>query len=542
MKKLIGLCGWLLFQGSIYAQGFYSTNLPIVVIETEGRTILDEPKTTVKLKVIYNGPDKITSLTDAPNVYDGFAGIEFRGSSSQMFQKKSYGFELRDAQGENKEVALLGMPKNEDWILFASYNEKSLIHNVLAMKMANDLGMYASRTHYVELVVNGRYEGIYVLMEKIKRSNGRLGITKMSTTDNSGDALTGGYIFKIDKTTGSGGSAGWYSQIPPLKASRGQRTLYLYEYPKFDDMTSEQRLYLRNYVTTAEAALNGATFRDSVNGYRRYFDPLSFAQIFLVNEASKNVDGYRISSFFHKERDSKKGKIKAGPAWDYDLAFANVDYCQGNQTYGWAYLYGDICPDDNWLMPFQWKRMLEDPYFVNTLYGEYKRMRAGPWKTERLNAYIDSLATTLQSSQQRNFQRWPVLGVYVWPNPKPVPTTWQGEINELKNWLSARLAWLDASMPGTLTSIDPSPAATEISVELAPNPFSEQARLVLKTPRPMEILTEIFDINGRLLDTKLHFLEHAKNEISLPVAGPSGTYILRIHTPREVLQKKMMKR
>ncbi|WP_428667629.1 CotH kinase family protein [Runella sp.] len=539
MKKLIGLCCCLSLWNIIYAQNFSSTNLPIVVIDTEGRTIVDEPKTTVKMKIIYNGATKTTSLTDAPNVYDGFAGIEYRGSSSQQFPKKSYGFELRDEKGENKEVALFGMPKNEDWILFASYNEKSLMHNVLAMKMANDLGMYASRTQYVEVVVNGKYEGVYVLMEKIKRSNGRLGITKMANTDNTGDAVTGGYIFKIDKTTG--GSAGWYSKIPPLKSSRGQRTYYLYDYPKFDEMTSQQKLYLQNYVETAEATLNGSTFRDSVNGYRRYFDPLSFAQMFLVNETSKNVDGYRISTFFNKERDSKKGKIKAGPAWDYDLAFGNVEYCEGVQTYGWAYLFGDVCPDDGWQMPFQWKRMLEDPYFVSNVNSEYKRMRAGPWKTERLNAYIDSLSTTLQQAQYRNFQRWLILGIYVWPNPRPIASSWVGEIIELKNWLAQRLTWLDASMPGTLTATEPG-IATETTVEIAPNPFSEQARVVVKTPRPMEILTEVFDINGKLLDTKLHFLEHTVNEIYLPVAGPSGMYILRVHTPKEVIQKKMMKR
>ncbi|AEI47445.1 CotH kinase family protein [Runella slithyformis] len=542
MKNLIGLCGYLLLHTICYAQSFYSTNLPIVVIETEGRTIVDEPKTTVKMKIIYNGPDKITSLTDAPNIYDGFAGIEFRGSSSQLFPKKSYGFELRDAQGENKEVSLFGMPKNEDWILFASYNEKSLIHNVLAMKMATDMGIYASRTQYVEVVVNGRYEGIYVLMEKIKRSNGRLGITKMSTSDNVGDALTGGYIFKIDKTTGTGGSAGWYSKISPLKAPLGQRTLYLYEYPKFDEITSQQRFYLQNYVDMAEATLNGSTFRDSVNGYQRYFDPLSFAQMFIINETTKNVDGYRISTFFHKERDSKKGRIKAGPAWDYDLAFANADYCQGQEYYGWAYLFGDACPTDLWQVPFQWKRMLEDPSFVTAVYNEYRRMRAGPWKTERLNAYIDSLSAVLQQSQARNFQRWPVLGVPLWPNPRPVPGTWMGEVNELKNWLTNRLAWLDASMPGTLTGIEPGTVPAETMVEIAPNPFSEKARLVLKTPGPMEIRTEVFDINGRLLDTKLHFLEHSETEIFLPVTGPTGTYILRVHTPKEVIQKKMLKR
>ncbi len=289
MKKMIGLGLGLLCQVISYSQTLFSSNLPVVMIDTEGRTIVDSPKTTVQMKIIYNGADKRTNVTDAPNVYDGLAGIEFRGSSSQLFPKKAYGIELRDEKGDGREVALLGMPKEEDWILFASYNEKSLMHNALAMKMARDLGMYASRTQYVEVVVNGRYEGVYLLMEKIKRVAGRLNITKMSDKDNSGDALTGGYIFKIDKTTG--GSAGWFSKIP--SPTRNARVQYLYEYPDFDEITSQQKAYLIAKVDSAEAALNSSNFRDSQTGYRRHYDGLSFARIFLINEVARNVDGYR---------------------------------------------------------------------------------------------------------------------------------------------------------------------------------------------------------------------------------------------------------
>lgn len=538
MKRLIGVGLGLLCQVVSYSQTLFSSNLPVVVINTEGRTIVDSPKTTVQMKIIYNGANKRTNLSDVPNVYEGLAGIEFRGSSSQMFPKKSYGLELRDDKGEGREVALLGMPKEEDWVLYASYNEKSLIHNALAMKIARDLGMYASRTQHVEVVVNGRYDGVYLLMEKIKRVAGRLNIAKMSDKDNSGDALTGGYIFKIDKTTG--GSAGWISKVP--SPTRNARVQYLYEYPDPDEITSQQKAYLIAKVDSAEATLNSNNFRDPQTGYRRHYDGLSFARIFLINEVSRNVDGYRISTFFHKDRDSKSGKIKAGPAWDYDLAFANADYCDAFHSNGWSYLSGNVCPGDSWQVPFHWKRMLEDPTFVSEVYDEYTRMRKGPWKTERLFAYIDSLATTLQESQQRNFQRWPILGQYVWPNPRPFPSSWQGEINELKNWLEARLQWIDANIPGTLTSIEPlQNQVTETQVEILPNPVIEQAHLIIKVPRPMEVFVEVFDASGKLITTKLQLLDTHNNEINLPIEGASGSYLLRVHTATEVIRKKMMK-
>lgn len=538
MKRLIGVGLGLLCQMVSYSQTLVSSNLPIVVINTEGGTIVDSPKTTVQVKIIYNGADKRTTVTDAANVYDGLAGIEFRGSSSQMFPKKPYGIELRDDKGEGREVALLGMPKEEDWILFASYNEKSLMHNGLAMKMARDLGMYASRTQHVEVVVNGRYDGVYLLMEKIKRVAGRLNITKMSDKDNSGDALTGGYIFKIDKTTG--GSAGWTSKVP--SPTRNARVQYLYEYPDFDVITPQQKAYLIAKVDSAEAALNSTNFRDAQTGYRRYYDGLSFARIFLMNEVSRNVDGYRISTFFHKDRDSKGGKIKAGPAWDYDLAFANADYCDGFRYDGWSYLFGNVCAGDSWQVPFHWKRMLEDPAFVSEVYDEYTRMRKGPWKTENLFAHIDSLTTLLQESQQRNFQRWPILGQYVWPNPKPVPISWRGEVDELKRWLESRLQWMDANIPGAITAIEPlQKQVTETQVEVLPNPFIDQAHILVKAPKPMEVFLEVFDISGKLINTKLQWVDTHNNKIELPVEGASGSYILRVHTPTEVIRKKMMK-
>jgi hypothetical protein len=538
MKRLIGVGVGLLCQISVYSQTLFSSNLPVVIINTEGRFIIDEPKTTVQMKIIYNGLDKRTNVADVANVYDGPAGIEYRGSSSQMFPKKPYGFELRDDKGEGKEVSLFGMPKEEDWILFASYNEKSLMHNALAMKMARDLGMYASRTQYVEVVVNGRYDGVYLLMEKIKRVAGRVNVTKMSDKDNSGDAVTGGYIFKIDKTTGS--SAGWSSKIP--SPTRNARIQYLYDYPDIDAITPQQRAYLIAKVDSAEAALNGTNFRDPQTGYRRHYDGLSFARIFLMNEVSRNVDGYRISTFFHKERDSKGGKIKAGPVWDYDLGFANADYCDGLRYDGWSYLFGNVCPSDGWQVPFHWKRMLEDPAFVSEVYDEYTRMRKGPWKTETLFAHIDSLTATLQESQQRNFQRWPVLGQYVWPNPQPVPISWRGEVDELKRWLELRLQWMDANIPGAITAIEPIPnQIAETLVEVLPNPFTEQAHIRVKVPRPMEVFVEVFDISGKLVTTKLQSVDTHNSEVTLPVEGPSGSYILRVHTPTEVIRKKMMK-
>ncbi len=528
------------------AQNLTSSNLPIVIIDTQGQTILDEPKIEAKMKVIFNGAGKRNNVTDAPNNYDGLVGIEYRGSTSQLFfPKKPLGFETRDAQTNGINVELLGFPKEQDWILYPSYNEKTLLHNVIAMKMGRDMGLYASRTQHVEVIINGRYEGIYVLMEKIKRDIGRLDIAKLTDKDNSGDALTGGYIFKIDKTTGSSGSLGWYSKILPIKLANptmvvNPRTYYQYEYPKPTTITFPQRDYLKTVVDSAEAVLDGTNFKDPAKGYRKYFDSQSFVKIFLLNEVSKNVDGYRISSFFHKDKNSKDRRIKAGPPWDYDIAFGNADYCEAYSYRGWSYLFGQVCPDDYWQMPFHWKKMLEDPAFAGEVYGEYKRLRAGPWKTENLNKYIDSLVVVVDEAQKRNFTRWPVLGVYLWPNPRPVPTTFPEEISYFKSWLTYRLEWLDGNIPGGILAVDETPIS-ELTVEVNPNPFVGNLNLQILAPRKMEVLLELLDATGRVVQTKLEIIEAGKTQKTMAVQSSVGQYFLRVHSPAGVLTKKVLK-
>jgi hypothetical protein len=540
-RQLLTALSSLLVYSSSYSQIFTSSNLPIVLIETNGGIIKDDPKIAVKIKIINNGIGKRNNVTDKANDYDGFVGIEFRGSSSQSFPKKPYGFETWDDKGAGLTVSLLGFPKEQDWILYPSYSDKTLIHNNMAMQMFRDMGSYASRTQHVEVMLNGKYDGVYVLMEKIKRDNGRVSISKMTTADNTGDALTGGYIFKIDKTTGSDMPLGWTSKIKPIESRKGQATNFYYDYPSPANITPQQKVYLKTYVDSAEVALNAADFRDPKNGYQHFFGVSSFVRMFLMNEVSKNVDGYRISTYFHKDKNSKDRRIKAGPAWDYDIAFGNADYCSGERYQGWAYLFGSDCPDDYWQVPFHWKKMLEDSTFNKELRSQYTALRKGAWKTTRLHFVIDSLAAYLDEAQKRNFQRWPILGQYVWPNPKPIPTTYQGEINNYKAWLSARLDWLDGYLYGPLTANPEENTIDNLVVEVLPNPFVDQLNLKITANYKMEAMLEVIDSGGRTIQNDLQLLKNGINHITLPVQGTAGIYFLRIHTNRGVLSKKVVK-
>ena len=320
-----------------YAQTFTSSNLPLVVLNTNGQIIIDDPKINATMGIIWNGPGKRNTLSDPKNDFNGNISIEIRGSSSQGFLKKSYGFETKSIDLVDMDVSLLGMPAETDWVLYAPYTDKTMIRDVFTYTMDASLGHYSPRCRYVELFLNGKYEGVYVLMEKIKRNTNRVDIAKLLITDTTGENLTGGYIIKIDKITGGGGGVGWYSDYSNVYG----KTYYQYEYPKSNEITIEQKSYIQSYVRGMEKALYLEKFTGT-GSYHEYLNDSSFIDFMIINEFAKNVDGYRLSSYLYK---GKNKMMNCGPIWDFNLTYGNADYYNAWTTTGFQYK-ADLGADD----------------------------------------------------------------------------------------------------------------------------------------------------------------------------------------------------
>ena len=339
-KVSIFIALYFFFYGLTLAQiDFVSSNIPLIFIETNGQEILDDPKIIATMKVINNKGDR-NYLSDSINGYNGRISIEIRGSTSQSFPKKQYGFETQKTDGSNNNVPLLGLPAENDWILSAPYSDKSLIRNILAFKLSETLGNYAPRTKLCELILNDAYMGVYVLTEKIKRDENRVDVSKLKPDEISGDDLTGGYIFKIDKKTGNSG--------PSWNSDSG--VVFLFDTPKYDEIVFEQKEYIKKYINSFEQALIFDDHTDENLGYRKYINENSFIDFFIVNEVSKNIDGYFLSTYLFKDKDSKGGKLSFGPIWDYNLSFGNANYREGFKTEGFQF---QINPSIWW-----WNRLL----------------------------------------------------------------------------------------------------------------------------------------------------------------------------------------
>ena len=402
--------------------------------------IVDEPKV----------PAALTIKRLDSTLYEGIIGIEIRGESSQFFDKKSYGFETWDSQYNDLDVALIGFPEEEDWILYGPFSDKSLIRNKLIYELSNRMGRYTTKTEFVELTINYEYKGLYIFMEKLKRDKNRIDISKLENADIDEELISGGYIIKIDKSDMEYGSYTDYnsfqSQFDVFGNENGDiRINFNYEYPKPGEIHANQKNYIKNYFYEFESSLASNNFKDPINGFRKYIDEDSFIDFFILNELSNNVDGYRLSTYLQKDRNEK---LVIGPIWDFNLSFGNADYCGGERYDVWCFKFNERCLGDYWNVPFWWNRLLEDEKFVDKLKNRWNQLRLNILSDNNILTLIEEQYSFLNNETDiinRNFNKWKIFGIYIWPNSF-IGNNYYEEIDFLKNWIKERTKWLDESI------------------------------------------------------------------------------------------------
>ncbi len=508
------------------------SSLPLVVIDTRGEEIPDKPKIISWLKVIDNGHGLLNNQFQAGTDYEGYAGIEIRGQSSQMFPKMSYSIELRKDNVADSSVSLLGMPAESDWVLYAPYSDKSMMRNALTFHLGSKMGAWQPRYRFCEVYLNGEYSGVYMLMESIKRDSNRVNISKLKADEISGDDLTGGYIIKADKTADL--SKDEYFQIfPSIHYLKSTNYKFTYVYPKYDEIVPEQRNYVIKYLTDTENSINSNSFSDLQNGFRKYIDVKSFIDFQIIQEITNNVDGYRFSAFFYKDKDSKGGKLRAGPLWDFDLCYGNEDYTDFNlQTNIW--LYSKFTDEYGGRMHW-WARMMQDNSYRSVFITRWKELRKGPFSNDSVMAFLDNTVGSLGESIGRNFEKWPIIGEYVWPNYF-VGDTYEQEVDYLKGWLTERLDWIDAN----IMLADGSGNASKKDILVFPNPVKDRMNLYFYSAGIEKIRIEIFDFLGQ----KVFDREASSNGLGFqyidldiyPVR--SGFYILKVTQGERLIGKK----
>ena len=414
------------------AQILTDSNLPIVVINTDGGvTIPDEPKVLATMKIIWHQDGSRNYLTDVNNPeflnYDGRIGIERRGSSSQNnFQKKPYGLTtLQSDDVTNNNVSILGMPKENDWVLNSLAYDQTGMRDFLSYELSERLGQYASRRVYCEVVVNGDYKGLYVFMEKIKVDDNRVNIEKMDATCNSYPEVTGGYITKSDKTTG-GDPVAWQMQETGSGGWWPSYVDFIHHYPKPENVTSAQNNYIKNVFLSLSSV--AASHNTSVtNGIPSIIDIPSFVDFMIIAEFASNVDVYTLSTFYHKDR---KGKLRAGPVWDYNLAYGFDAFGNRSRTDVWQFNN----EDNNG--PKYLKDMFDTPMYRCYLAKRWFEVTAAgmPLNYNEVCNRMDEIDALITEAVARDNQRWSNM------------TQHAAKVQAMKTWIQQRIDWLNANI------------------------------------------------------------------------------------------------
>ncbi|AMQ57878.1 CotH kinase family protein [Algoriphagus sanaruensis] len=449
-------------DGVVFAVDTKDSQIPYIVVDTKGKEILYEPGVLAEMK-IYN--KKKLELTQGIN-------IEFRGKTSfRLSDKKGYNFETVDGTGEGVDVELLGLPAEEDWRFVGhvvNLNEKyawdrSLIFNHVGYEFSRMIGKYASRGKFVELEVNGEYLGVYLLQEKLKRDSNRIDIKSLNEASTN---LTGGYILKIDKADAgpehdgkpisyfmnnweddarytaqnsfrsnydiNGNRLTFPAYSAPYHPQQFLETYFTYEYPKAEDITASQKDYIANYIEEFEAALLADDFSSDLRTYTDYIEVSTFVDYFLVNELTRNVDAYRLSTYLVKNRD---GKLEMGPVWDMNLAFDEGGRIPMD---GWVMNYNNYVSNDPWMIHFWWPKLLADPQFRQQVKTRWNAIRKDVWSNASLQKVVDDAVSYLRTNGavERNYAKW----------DKGLGVDYDGIIISLKDYINQRSAWMDSEI------------------------------------------------------------------------------------------------
>ena len=378
------------------------SGLPVVIISTP-----DNQEVISKEEYVENTLLSIYQVDEMDEICE-ITGIKGRGHSTWTPEKKPYAIKLR------KKKPILSLPENKSWVLLANYFDPTHLRNSTALYIGSEISSleWTPHYHYVDLMLNGVYKGIYQLGEKIKVSRGRV---------NDGED---GFLMEIDQHALTEMDARYF-------------TVTHLDYPiniKEPDVeyNDEDYNYVKGFVIEAEKALYSESFTNSEIGWKNYFDMNSLVEWYLINEISRNADACTMfsSCYMYLKRG---GKIKMGPIWDYDLAF-------GGYPISWSGTAGDWenNPKGFMLKDYGWfSRFFSDPTFVNQIKERFNYYYENGYK---ILDFIDSNATLLEDKIAKENK---LYGQILYPaSDSEVKAYYQHIVDELKTWINTRFEWL----------------------------------------------------------------------------------------------------
>ncbi len=418
----------------------FTSNLPLIVLHTfeDAPTYKTEERTLFTVNVLEPGDNGRTSLLSEASL-SLRAGLKVRGSSTNGQPKPHYSLELwGNGVDDDHDASVLDMPAESDWVLHAPlYFDRALIRNALIYQLSNDIDRYAPRTRFVELYVTDHgqpvresdYVGVYVVMERIKRNEERVDIERLATEDLEEPEVSGGYIFKRDRTDSGedgfrpGTAGGAFSFSQPL----------VWVEPAEDEVADEQEAWLSSYIDAFAIALSAPDHFHPASGqpYSDWIDVSAWIDHHLLNVLTMNPDAFRLSGFFFKDREDR---IHAGPLWDFDRTMGCASDSRASDPTHWDASY--YTSDTTYVFEHGWyEGLFDDPEYAETYWNRWREVIDGELSLDQILARIDEMAEELSEAAPRNFDKWRDY-------PPRGDGTFDYEVEYLRSWLTERHDWI----------------------------------------------------------------------------------------------------
>jgi len=483
----------------------FSSDLPMCVVHTMGSGAVSTGGDSSGLFLIFDNDFDRSSLTNQPRLVTRM-GVNTRGSSTGGQAKSNFAVEFWDEFNQDTDKPFLDMPADSDWVLYGINGfDPGLMHNAIFHWFGNNTDKYASRTKYVEVfyktglgaVTTNDYFGLYLVEEKVKRGKDRVDIPPLQLENTNPPSITGGYLLKIDRN-----DADERTYSPPvINGLRTTPSLIEFIHPNVTPSTVDPRRvaqinYIQGYIQTFITNLTVASYTNDVTGYQAYIDRDQWIENLIGNIICFNVDGYRLSGYFFKDRN---GKLQQGPYWDCDrcLGTGGTATPQGdNRCFSprfWRLPANDVGTDNGTdffgvsNVGVSWfSRLFRDPDFWQKFIDRYQEFRTNKFHTNAITEMVEGFHTEIKEAQVREQNRWapsgftyPRAGVqtvngYTFdfgPNANLGRGYFSNEVNFQKKWLIDRLNFMDTnflSMPVLSRGSALVTNGTTVSVNAAP--------------------------------------------------------------------------
>ena len=393
-----------------------NASLPILRIDADAPITSKDYYVKARLEIVGNG---ITAGLWSYSMEK--IEIRLRGNATMGLPKKPYRIKFP------AKYSPLGLnhAMERSWVLLANDCDKSLIRNAVAFQISRILQTGASYrkfapcTQFVDVYMNGQYDGNYHLTDQVEIGKGRADVQSLKASD-AGNAskISGGYLIEIDG----------FANSEPLRFTSPKGMKVSIKYPDSDDYAPEQVKWIGDFFTKAENALFSSDFKHPVNGWRKHIDAASWVDYCITNELSGNSDAWW-STYMSKERNVDY--FVAGPVWDFDIAFNN-DNRISNAT---LRLMAEAAHD-----PKTWiNRFMQDETFKAAIKARWNEKKSELFK---INDYIDRLVEQINMSQQANFRRWSIYQQSL-GHAGPAPSSYEEAIRILKKYFNDRYEFLD---------------------------------------------------------------------------------------------------